>query len=126
MLINLSLEEGSFLSLLKLASICPIFKKNDKNKCENYRPISLLSNLSKLFDRAVHTRVYNFFEEFDLLYKHQFGFRRKHSTNRAILSIIDDVRKSLDKNSFVCGVFIDLEKAFDTVNHNILFRKLDV
>ena len=124
-LLNTSLEEGVFPDFLKLAEVCPIFKKNDKNKCENYRPISLLSNISKLYERMMHTRLYGFFEKFQLFYKHQFGFRKQHSTNHAILSIIEDIRNSLDKREFVCGVFIDLEKAFDTVNHKILLQKLE-
>ena len=124
-IINQSFSEGVFPSSLKLASICPIFKKKEKDKCENYRPISLLSNISKLFERAMHSRVYDFFEKYKLLYKNQFGFRKKHSTNHAILNIVEDIRKSLDNKSFVCGVFIDLEKAFDTVNHAILLKKLD-
>ena len=124
-LINKSFSEGNFPNLLKFADVCPIFKKSDKNKCENYRPISLLSNISKLFERAMHTRVYDFFEKYSLLYKRQFGFRKKHSTNHAILSILEDIKNNLDSNNFVCGVFIDLEKAFDTVNHDILIKKLD-
>ena len=68
----------------------------------------------------MHTRVYQYFEKFKLLYNFQFGFRKKHSTNHAIMSIVDDIHKNLDNNDFVCGVFIDLEKAFDTVNHEIL------
>ena len=112
-LLNTSLEEGVFPDFLKLAEVCPIFKKNDKNKCENYRPISLLSNISKLYERMMHTRLYGFFEKFQLFYKQQFGFRKQHSTNHAILSIIEDIRNSLDKREFVCGVFIDVEKAFN-------------
>ena len=73
----------------------------------------------------MHTRVYEYFEKYKLLYKFQFGFRKKHSTNHAILSIIEDIHQNLDKDNFVCGVFIDLEKAFDTVNHDILIKKLD-
>ena len=124
-LINLSFSQGNFPSLLKLANVCPIFKKNDKSLCENYRPISLLSNLSKLFERAMHNRIYKFLEISDVLYDLQFGFRKRYSTNHALLSIVEGVREQLDNKTFACGVFIDLEKAFDTVNHKILLQKLD-
>jgi len=73
----------------------------------------------------MHTRVYRFLEKYNLLYKNQFGFRKKHSTNHAILSIVEDIHENLACNNFVCGVFIDLEKAFDTVNHEILLQKLN-
>ena len=124
-LLNLSIINGNFPELLKKADVCPIFKKNDKTKCENYRPISLLSNLSKLYERTMHTRIYDFLEQSDVFYKFQFGFRKKYSTNHALLSIVEEIRGSLDNKSFACGVFIDLEKAFDTVNHNILLGKLE-
>ena len=124
-IINLSFSEGCFPQILKLAEVCPIFKKKDKNKCENYRPISLLSNLSKLFERAMHTRIYDFFESNKMLSDLQFGFRKNHSTNHALLDIVEKIKENLDKKTFSCGVFIDLEKAFDTVNHNILVKKLE-
>ena len=124
-IINLSFQEGCFPQLLKLADICPIFKKNNKNKCENYRPISLLSNLSKLFERAMHSRLYDFLENSAILYDLQFGFRKKHSTDHALIDIIENIKEKLDKQVYSCGVFIDLEKAFDTVNHNILIQKLN-
>ena len=73
----------------------------------------------------MHSRVYRFLEKYNLLYKNQFGFRKKHSTNHAILSIVEDIHENLACNNFVCGVFIDLEKAFDTVNHEILLQKLN-
>ena len=123
-MINKSFIEGKFPNILKFADICPIYKKSDKYKCENYRPISLLSNLSKIFERAMHTRLYKFFEAYNLLFETQFGFRKQHSTSHAILSIIDDIKENLDNKTFTCGVFIDLEKAFDTVNHDILLKKL--
>ena len=124
-IINLSFSEGRFPELLKLAEVCPIFKKKDKNKCENYRPISLLSNLSKLFERAMHIRIYEFFEAHNIFSDLQFGFRKKHSTNHALLSIFENIKEKLDNKTFSCGVFIDLEKAFDTVNHDILVKKLE-
>ena len=124
-LINLSFSEGCFPQLLKLAEVCPIFKKKDKNKCENYRPISLLSNLSKIFERAMHTRIYEFLESHSIFSNLQFGFRKKHSTNHALLNIVEKIKEKLDKKTFSCGVFIDLEKAFDTVNHKILVEKLE-
>ncbi len=125
-ILNMSLSQGSFPTLLKNAEICPIYKKIEKDKCENYRPISLLSNISKLFERAMHTRLYEFIENSDIFYEKQFGFRKKYSTNHALLSIIEGIREQLDNKTFVCGVFIDLEKAFDTVNHKILLKKWNI
>ena len=124
-ILNKSLAEGTFSDLLKLASACPIYKKNDRTKCANYRPISLLSNLSKIFERTMYNRIERFLSEFDTLYRHQFGFRKKPSTEHTLLSIVEEIRKNLDNYIFTCGVFIDLEKAFDTVNHKILLSKLD-
>ena len=97
--------------------MCTVFKKGELDLRENYRPISLLSNLSKLFERAMHSRVYSFLEKTDLFFELQFGFRKQHSTSHTLLSIVDEIRQNLDNNTFSCGVFVDLEKAFDTVNH---------
>ena len=99
-------------------------KKSIGNKCENYRPISLLSNISKIFERVMYTRLENFLNLSEILYRFQFGFRKGFSTNLALLSIVEQIRSSLDKKMFTCGVFIDLEKAFDTVIHEILLYKL--
>ena len=124
-IINLSFSEGCFPQLLKFADVCPIYKKKNYNKCENYRPISILSNLSKLFERAMHTRLYNFIEKQNIFYDLQFGFRKNNSTNHALIDIVENIREKLDNKTFSCGVFIDLEKAFDTVNHEILIQKLE-
>ena len=112
-----------FVSMYKIATVCPINKKGDKTHCENYRPISLLSNISKLFERVMYVRIEHFLKSSDILYK--FGFRRQHSTNHALLSIVEKIRSSLDKKMYTCGVFIDLEKAFDTVNQKIILSKLN-
>ena len=78
-MINSSFTEGSFLNILKIAQVCTVFKKGECDLRENYRPISLLSNLSKLFERAMHSRVYSFLENSGLFFDLQFGFRNKHS-----------------------------------------------
>ena len=69
-------------------------------------------------------RIYNFLEKYNIIYKLQFGFRKKHSTNHALIDITETIRKALDNGKFACGIFIDLQKAFDTVNHTILINKL--
>ena len=123
-IINKSLKEGSFPSLNKEADTCPIHKKNEKGKCANYRPISLLPNISKIFERVMHNRLDNILSTSEVIYKFQFGFHKQYSINHALLSIVEQIRTTLDNNAFSCGVFIDLKKAFDTVNHQILLTKL--
>ena len=124
-LINKSLEEGCFPNLLKSAIVCPIFKKNDKTNCANYRPISLLSNIGKIFERIMYNRIEKFLDHSNSIYDFQFGFRKKYSTNHALLSITEKIREYIDDKKFACGVFVDLENAFDTVNHAILISKLE-
>ena len=123
-LINKSLVQGKFPNLLKLGNVCPIYKKDDVDKCENYRPISLLSNIGKLFEKVIYARISIFLDKFEILYEKQFGFRKHHSTNHALTSIVEQIRKKLDDKNYTCGVFVDMEKAFDTVNHEILITKL--
>ena len=109
---------------MKSALVCAIFKKNDKTKCANYRPISLLSNVGKIFERVMFNRIERFLDDHNLIYKYQYGFRKNYSNNHALLSIVEEINKSLDNKSFACGVFVDLQKAFDTVDHKILQSKL--
>ena len=93
-LINLSFKCGIFPMFLN-ASVSPTHKKGGSLDCNNYRPISLISNLSKLIEKLVHNRLYNFLEKHKLLYEHQYGFQKKHSTNHALIDITEKIRSSV-------------------------------
>ena len=91
--------------MLKSALVCPIFKKNDKTKCANYRPISLLSNIGKIFERIMYTRIESFLDVNSIMYNLQFGFRKKHSTNHALLNIVEMIRSNLDNKNVLMWCF---------------------
>ena len=110
---------------MKTAKIIPIHKKDSKLKVSNYRPISLLSNIDKIFEKLIHSRLIEFLEERKILYYKQFGFRKDFSTNHVILNLLEIVQKTLDDGQIACGIFIDLKIVFDTVSHDILLEKLD-
>ena len=120
---NLSMKTGTHTDRLKLARVIPIHKKGSKFEVGKYRPSSLLSNINKLLEKIVHERTYNFFEKFNCLYKYQFGLRESHSNNHALIEITEKIRKALDSRKFPCGIFLDPQEDFDTVNHEILLRK---
>ena len=122
-MINMSFNQGVSPNILKLASVIPIHG-NDKVDCNNYRPIFLLYNISKVYEKSMHIRLINFLRKNKLLFCYQFGFRNGHSINYALTSLTNLIRKALDGGKFECGVFIDLQKVFDTVDHDILLWKL--
>ena len=122
---NLSFETGTYPEKLKTSKNIPIYKKGSKLEPSNYRPISLLSNLNKILEKLMYSRVYKFLNKYNCIYNLQFWFREKHSTNHALINITESIRSALDNDKTVCGIFVDLQKAFDTVNHEILIDKLN-
>ena len=108
----------------KIARVTPIFKSDDPSALNNYRPISVLSSLSKIFERVIYNRTVNFLNKHKIICDRQFGFRQGYSTYMAALSISDFISKGFDNNEFTLGIFLDLSKAFDTVDHTILLSKL--
>ena len=123
-IISRSFEQGVFPESLKTAQVTPVHKKEDTLTISNCHPISLLSVFSKILEKSMYNRIYSFLCKHKLIKTRQFGFRSNHSTEHAFISLIKTIKKYLDDGKIVCGVFIDLQKAFDTVNHEILLEKL--
>ena len=122
-LINLAFVSGTFPQQLKTSIIIiPVYKVGDPLDCTNYRPISLLSNLGKLIEKLIHSRINIFLVNHKFFYKNQFGFRKKQSSDHALITITEKIRNALDNNQYICGVFVDFPKA---VNHRILLSKLE-
>ena len=123
-IINQSLITGIFPEKLKIAKVIPLFKKDDKAKTDNYRPISLLSSISKIFEKVVYNQLYRYFTQNKLFYDSQYGFRAKHSTELATVEQVDRILHSIDNKELPLAIYMDLSKAFDTLDHTILSNKL--
>ena len=123
-LFNLSLETRTFPSLWKFGKVAALFKKGDRCDANNYRPITVLPTISKILEKAVHTQLYAYLKNNGILTSKQFGFRPKLSTGTALSHFTDNILQNMDAGSFTGAVFLDLSKAFDTVDHPLLLQKL--
>ena len=121
---NKPLEEGSFPEDMKQADVIPLFKGKESYIVNNYRPISLLVTISKILEKVVYTRTYNFLCTTNQLYQSQYGFRKGHSCENAICELVGIIAKNREEKKHTVGIFIDLSKAFDTLNHNMLLEKM--
>ena len=123
-LMNRSLSEGSVPSDWKHAVVTPIHKSGSTSDAANYRPISTLPVFSKILERAVHTMVYAYFQENNLLSNHQSGYRPLHSTSTCLIDVTNRLLQNIDRGRLTGMIFLDLTKAFDTIDHDVMLNKL--
>ena len=121
---NASLQCGRVPDSFKIAKVIPIYKKGDTSCMSNYRPISLLPVFDKILEKLVCNRLLKFWTKYNVLYDYQFGFRKNHSTTLALIEITDNIYNWLENNNYVIGLYLDIQKAFDTVSHALLLKKL--
>ena len=121
---NLCFQLGIVPADCKLSKVIPIYKSGPKDEFSNYRPISLLTCFSKILEKCINARLLKFLTKFHILYDKQFGFREKHSTLLAVIDFVLNLNEALEEKNTILGVFLDLKKAFDCIDHDILFYKL--
>ena len=121
---NISFRSGMFPDKMKVAKVIPIHKTGSKMELSNYRPISLLPIFSKIFEKLMHSRIYQFLQDKNILFKNQYGFQKKKSTEHAIFDIHSKIVDAYENKEIPCCIFLDFAKAFDTVNHRIMLNEL--
>ena len=126
-IINLSITSGIVPNQLKIARVIPLFKSGEQDTCifTNYRPVSVLPAFSKILERVMYNRLLRFLNAFKILSDNQYGFRKHHSTAYALACLYDKISSAIENKEYTVGIFIDLSKAFDTVDHHILISKLE-
>ena len=123
-LFNKCIQLGYYPDAMKIGQVAPLFKKGEKNTKTNYRPITVLTQFNQIFEHLLSKRYLTFFQKFDIITKKQFGFLKKHCTEHAILDLKEYIMSKLDNKDVTAVLFLDLQKAFDTVSHDILLKKL--
>ena len=124
LIINQMLSSGVFPEAFKKSKIIPLYKKGDSSLLSNYRPISLLPTISKIFERIIYNQLYQYFNDNELLAEQQYGFRAQHSTEYAAIKLFDHISKEMDSGNTPTALYIDLSKAFDTLSFHIILQKL--
>ena len=124
-IMNLSIQQGIVPNKMKTAKVLPIFKSGETDVIKNYRPISLLPSFSKILEKLIHKRLYDYLSKHDILFPSQYGFRKGYSTEYGILEFQNRIIKHIRNKNHCLGLFLDLSKAFDSLQHNILIRKLE-
>ena len=124
LIINQSITTGIFPDKLKTAKIIPLYKKDNPMLLENYRPISLLPSISKVIEKVIYCQLFDYFTDHNLFYPNQYGFRKNHNTEQATLEVVDRITHLMEKGETPISIFLDLSKAFDTLNHEVLLYKL--
>ena len=123
---NMSISTGTFPTRMKLAEVVPLFKSKDRQLTENYRPISLLVTISKILEKIIYRRTYGFLQQTHQLYNSQYGFRTDHSCENAISELLGSILKAKEKGYSTACLYLDLSKAFDTLEHDMLLSKMKI